>query len=180
MTQILLPPLMLYAACGLVLSLVVHILSFFGIQFGGNTLFFGLHVGIFPLWIPVVLVSRKMMGGAPRKDFWKAALSGCPPWMKYMTYGFFIYAFVNFAIFIVLLQMHPPPRGTTEPPAAVLHGFSGHWMAFYSAGLAILTTAYRRGLSNLQRKCRFGHEIGWSDRFCPTCGAAVDAVPNQD
>jgi hypothetical protein len=49
MTQILLPPLMLYAACGLALSLLVHILSFFGIQFGGNTLFFGLHVGIFPL-----------------------------------------------------------------------------------------------------------------------------------
>ena len=29
------PPLLLYAACGLVLSLVVHILSLFGIAFGG-------------------------------------------------------------------------------------------------------------------------------------------------
>ncbi len=60
MTQILLPPLMLYAACGLVLSLAVHILSFFGVQFGGNALFFGLHVGIFPLWIPVVFIAQKM------------------------------------------------------------------------------------------------------------------------
>ena len=180
MTQILLPPLMLYAACGLALSLLVHVLSFFGIQFGGNTLFFGLHVGIFPLWIPVVLISRKMSGGARRMDMWKIMLSGCPPWMKYMTYGFFIYAFVNFAIFMLLVSTHPPVKGVTEPPAEVLHGFSGHWMAFYSAGLAILTTAYRRGLSNLQRKCPFGHEIGWNDRFCPTCGSAIAPPQEQD
>jgi hypothetical protein len=180
MTQILLLPLMLYAVCGLALSLLVHILSFFGIQFGGNALFFGLHVGIFPLWIPVVLIGQKMMGGTSRRNFWKVALSGCPPWMKYMTYGFFIYAFVNFAIFIFIVSAHPPPKGLTEPPAEALHGFSGHWMAFYSAGLAILTTAYRRGLSNLQRKCPFGHEIGWDDRFCPTCGAAVVASPEQN
>jgi hypothetical protein len=96
MTQILLPPLMLYAACGLVLSLAAHILSFFGIQFGGMPLFIGLHVGIFPLWIPVVFIAQKMMGGAQRKDFWKVALSGCPLWMRYMTYGFFIYAVVKF------------------------------------------------------------------------------------
>jgi hypothetical protein len=178
MTQALLLPLMLYAACGLALSLLVHVLSFFGIQFGGNTLFFGLHIGIFPLWIPVVLIAQKMMGaGTSRKDFWKIALSGCPPWMKYMTYGFFIYAFVNFAIFMLIVSAHPPPKGATQPPAEVLHGFSGHWMAFYSAGLAILTTAYRRGLSNLQRKCPFGHEIGWNDKFCPTCGAAVAPPP---
>jgi hypothetical protein len=134
MTQILLSPLMLYAACGLALSLVVHILSFFGIQFGGNTLFFGLHVGIFPLWIPVVFIAQKMTGGAQRRDFWKVALSGCPPRMKYMTYGFFIYAFVNFAIFIIVVSMHPPAKGGTALPPEVLHGFSGHWMAFYSAG----------------------------------------------
>jgi hypothetical protein len=180
MMQILLPPLMLYAACGLVLSLVVHILSFFGLQFGGYALFVGLHVGIFPLWIPVVFITQKMMGGRrmPRKDVWKAALSGCPAWMRYMTYGFFIYAFVNFAIFMFLTSMHPPVKGGATPPPVMLHGFSGHWMAFYSAGLAILTTAYRRGLSNLQRKCPFGHEAGWSDRFCPTCGSSI--APAQD
>jgi hypothetical protein len=119
MTQILLLPLMLYAGCGLVLSLTVHILSFFGNQFGGNALFMGLHVGIFPLWIPIVLIAQKMSGGARRKDFWKIALSGCPPWMRNMTYGFFIYAIVNFAIFIVLSMMHPQ-RGAYRGSAARL------------------------------------------------------------
>jgi hypothetical protein len=177
MTKILLPPLMLYAACGLVLSLVVHILSLFGVQFGGSTLFLALHIGIFPLWIPVVFIGQKMMAGANRKDFWKIALSGCPPWMRYMTRGFFIYAIVNFVIFFILATMHPPVKQTGGVvPAEVFHGFSGHWMAFYSAGLAILTSAYRRGLSNLQRRCSNDHEIGWSDNFCPTCGVLVDPL----
>jgi hypothetical protein len=173
MTQALLLPLMVYAACGLALSLVVHILSFFGLALGGNWLFTTLHVGIFPLWLPVVLIAQKMTSGTTRRDFWNAAFSGCPPWMKYMTYGFLGYAILNFVIFTFLIPAHPPPRQAGAPPAAVVHGFSGHWMAFYSAGLAIVTTAYRRGLSNLQRRCPFGHEIGWTDRFCPTCGAKV-------
>ena len=175
MTQVLLPPLMVYAACGLVLSLTAHILSFFGIQLGGSSLFFALHIGIFPLWIPVVFISQKMMNRASRKDFWKIALSGCPPWMRYMTYGFFIYAFINFAYFMLLVASHPPANQIgAAVPAEIVHGFSGHWMAFYSAGLAVLTTAYRRGLSNLQPRCPNGHEIGWNDNFCPTCGLAVD------
>jgi hypothetical protein len=178
MTQLLLLPLMVYAACGLVLSLAAHILSLFGVEFG-TTLFFALHVGIFPLWIPVVFLSMKMASGTSRKDFWKAALSGCPPWMRYMTRGFFIYAIVNFAIFFFLTVGHPSARQASGSPSAVeLHGFSGHWMAFYSAGLAILTTAYRRGLSNLQRHCPFGHDVGWSDKFCPTCGASIPADPS--
>ena len=90
-----------------------------------------------------------------------------------MTYGFFAYAVINFVIFMVLDATHPLPRQSGLPPQ-VLHGFSGHWMAFYSAGLAIITTAYRRGLSNLQPRCPNGHEIGWNDNFCPTCGLAVD------
>ena len=179
MTQLLLLPLIVYAACGLVLSMAAHILSLFGVVFG-TSVFVALHVGIFPLWIPVVFLSMKMSGGGMnRKDFWKVALSGCPSWMRYMTYGFFIYAFVNFAIFFVLMSLHPPPKQIVgAPPPVVLHGFSGHWMAFYSAGLAILVTVYRRGLSNLRRRCPFGHDVGWSDRFCPTCGASIPVEPN--
>jgi hypothetical protein len=179
MTQMLLPPLMIYAVCGLALSLVVHVLSFFGATPGGQTLFTALDVGIFPLWLPVVLIARKMSGGAMRRtDFWKMAMSGCPAWMRYMTYGFFIYAIINWAIFALPMMSQPRQSGAELPPQ-VLHGFSGHWMVFYSAGLAIVTTAYRRGLSNLQRSCPFGHSVGWGDRFCPTCGASVAPLPEQ-
>jgi|SRR5215470_5836048 len=173
MLDLLLIPLMLYAACGLVLSLAVHLMTFFGVQPGGEALFFGLHIGIFPLWLPVVLLAQRMSGGSTRlgwRDWW-ALLDGCPHWMKVMTQGFFIYALINFAIFIIMVPAQKHQAG--GPPSMVWHGFSGHWMAFYSAGLAIVTAAYRRGLGNLATKCRNGHTVGLGDRFCPTCGAAI-------
>ena len=173
MLDLLLIPLMLYAACGLVISLAVHLLTFAGIQPGGTQLFTGLHIGIFPLWLVVVLLAQQMSGGMrPGWRGWWALLDGCPRWMKLMTQGFFIYALVNFAIFMVIAPTGKRP--TTGTPSVVWHGFSGHWMAFYSAGLAILTAAYRRGLRNLRPKCPNGHAVALGDRFCPDCGAAID------
>jgi hypothetical protein len=181
MLDLLLLSLMLYAACGLTVSLAVHLLSFAGIQPGGTQLFTGLHVGIFPLWIVVVLLAQRMSGGSTRLGWrgWWALLEGCPRWMKLMTQGFFIYALVNFVIFMILVQ--PQRHSAGGPPSVVWHGFSGHWMAFYSAGLAILTAAYRRGLGNLAPKCPNGHAVGIGDKFCPTCGAAISAsqVPSR-
>ncbi len=194
LTKILLLPLMAYAAAGLVLSLVVHLLAYADIQIGGNGLFVALHVGIFPLWIPVVLLAGRMTGGMRwgwggtwggtggyRRswDFWNAILADSPLWMKYMTFGFLAYAMVNFILFIVLTVFLHPSTGQHggEPPALVWRGFSGHWMAFYSAGLAIVTTAYWRGLSNLQRRCVNGHPVAYDDRFCSICGARLDTAP---
>lgn len=180
MTKILLLPLIAYAAAGLLLSLTVHLLSFVGLQPGGTALFFGLHVGIFPLWLPVVLIAMKMSGGMPRQYYWNPfgswkslnfLFAGSPAWMQYMTLGFMIYALVNFAIFLVLAPTGKASSG--EPPAVVWRGFSGHWMVFYSAGLMVLTTAYRRGLSNLAPKCPNGHPVSLGDKFCSVCGVPL-------
>jgi hypothetical protein len=189
MTNILLLPLIAYAAIGLALSLTAHLLAYAGLRLGGTGLFFGLHIGIFPLWIPVMLLAAKMSGGTiwggmtggRRRswDTWNAVLAGCPAWMKYMTYGFFAYAMVNFVLFMLLtivVHPNPGPHGG-EPPSAVWRGFSGHWMAFYSAGLAVVTSAYRRGLSNLERRCVNGHVVAYGDKFCPTCGTPINATP---
>jgi hypothetical protein len=58
-----------------------------------------LHVGIFVVWIPTVLVGIKSVGNTGRKDYCKLVLRGSPEWMRYMVYGFGSYAMVNFAIF---------------------------------------------------------------------------------
>jgi len=135
--------LTIYAAAGLVLSLSVHLLAFAGQQPGGTGLFFALHAGIFPLWLPVVLIGRKLTSDAPKKDFWKLATAESPAWMKYMVFAFFAYAIVNFVLFI---KDVPTKKGQNPgpPPPAVWRGFSGHWMAFYSAGLVVAASAYRR------------------------------------
>ena len=56
----------------------------------------------------------------------------------------FAYAVANFALFMFYA---PSGQHAGQCSGDVAHGFSGHWMAFYSSELAIgMTTAYRRGL----------------------------------
>jgi hypothetical protein len=59
---------MAYAAAGLALSLAVHLVSYADVRLGGNGLMVALHVGIFPLWIPVVLIAMKMSSGGRSQD----------------------------------------------------------------------------------------------------------------
>jgi hypothetical protein len=56
-------------------------------------------------------------------------LKDSPDWTRYMVYGFFGYAIVNFLFF---MTKAPSGGGGANPPAVVWRGFSGHWMAFYS------------------------------------------------
>jgi len=172
--------LIVYASVGLALSLAVHISSFFVQPPGGNALFTGLHIAIFPLWIPIVLIANLMSSGSlftgrrPSWADWRALLAGAPVWMRMMTYGFFAYALANFAVFFIFMATgHGASNHTGAPPALVWHGFSGHWMAFYSAGLAIATAAYRRGPENLAHKCPNGHAVSPADRYCAQCGRAI-------
>jgi hypothetical protein len=96
------------------------------------------------VWLPAVLVAEKLVGTLNRKDFWKVVLKNSPVWMRSMVYGFFGYALINFLLFIAKA---PASSSGANPPAAVWRGFSGHWMAFYSAALAILCSAARHQAS---------------------------------
>lgn len=157
------------AAAGLVLSLWVHISAVMGRQVAPESYFWMLHVGIFVVWFPAVFVAQQFVGNMNRRDFWKVVLKGSPSWMRYMVYGFFGYAVVNFLLF-----MGPAPKGGggANPPATVWRGFSGHWMAFYSAALAILYSAAASMSSS--RRCEHGHVLSAdSPDFCTRCGQPV-------
>jgi hypothetical protein len=171
MIKILLLPFIFYATCGLMLSAAVHVISLLGLQPIGKKWFMALHIGIFPLWLPVVIMSQRIAKGTSKRDFWKVALSGCPVWMRYATYGLFVYALVNFAIFFLRLP-GKNSRGQ-EPSNPVLQGFSGHWMAFYSAGLAVLVSAYRYTAA-VPRHCVNGHLIKGEPQHCSTCGVRIE------
>ena len=128
-------PLVILAAIGLGVSLWVHIGALGGTRVVPEAYFFILHVGVFIVFIPAILVGQRLVGSTARKDFWKAVLRWAPDWMRCMVYGFFAYAIANFALFMI---QAPPHGGSGNPPAVVWRGFSGHWMAFYSASMAIL------------------------------------------
>jgi hypothetical protein len=160
------------AGAGLILSILSHLAAFLGRQGPLGDHVFWLHIGIFVVWIPTVLVSQRLTSGFNRKDFWKAALRGCPAWMKYAVYGFFAYAFVSFFVFVSASPAKGSGSGAMSP--AVVRGFSGHWMAFYSAAMAVLYSAAHLPASETQgRRCPNGHSVGPYAQFCERCGRPV-------
>jgi hypothetical protein len=123
------------AGVGFILSLWVHIGAVFGAKVAPDYFFVLLHVGIFVVFFPAILVAQRLVGNTRRSDFWKVALRDVPPWLRYVVYASFGYAIFNF----VLFATKTPAGGSgANPPAEVWRGFSGHWMAFYSAAFALL------------------------------------------
>ena len=159
------------AGIGLVSSLAVHVASLAGIPLLGGYAF-ALHAGIFVVWLPTAIVVQRHTGDFKRKDLWKAALRGCPAWMRALTYGFFAYAMMNFAYFLITTG-GAGAKHSGPVDAATLRGFSGHWMAFYSAAMSALYSSTRIPYVDGGRKCMQGHPVGPLAKFCEQCGSPV-------
>jgi len=154
----------LLAAGGLLLSMVVHICALAGIPNPLGKDAWALHIGIFVVWIPAVMSSHSMTRNARPKDAWKVTFGNCPPWMRYLTNSCWAYAIINFLIFAILSDK--------RDESSVFRGFSGHWMAFYSAAMSILySAAYKERLG--PSACPCGHSISPAANFCEECGAQI-------
>src|SRR6266852_3868241 len=161
----LLVPLIGVAGMGLVLSLLVHLTAVAGVPSPLGSAAWGLHIGVFLVGFPAVFVAQSLTRDAKRMDFWRVALRGCPQWMRYMTYGFFGYAFINFALFFAGMFGH------RDDELANLRGFSGHWMAFYSGALALLYSYVHADTT--VRRCINGHPASAWASYCEICGQPV-------
>jgi hypothetical protein len=159
----------LISGLGFLASLVAHIAGYLGISepFGFDP--WPLHVGIFIVWLPAVIVAQRLSKDFPQKDMWKAALRGCPKWMRLGLYGLFAYAFASFAYFFLATMQG---AGGDEDPE-VVRGFSGHWLVFYYAAFAILYSAIQVAGDDPTRRCSNGHLVKPADQFCPQCGDRV-------
>lgn len=163
-------PFMVLAACGLALSIAAHGMALAGVPIPGGKFVWGLHVGIFVVWIPTVLTSMQTTRHAGRKDFWKVALAGCPVWMRRAGYVLFAYAILNFVVFMVTTANQPKQQQTGDAPPSVIRGFSGHWMVFYGAAFAVLFSRIHAPELYRERKCPQGHTASPAARFCSECG----------
>jgi hypothetical protein len=163
-------PFLLLSALGFVLSLVSHIAAVLGRQGPLGESSWLLHVGIFVVWIPTVLISQRITRNANQRDFWKVAFRGAPTWMRYSFYGVGIYAVANFLLFIATDSSHQHTSGAGMPPS-VVRGFSGHWLAFYGAAFVILYSAAH--ITNWNPTCPNGHKISPLANFCEECGARI-------
>ena len=167
----LLPPIMWLAALGFITSACVHIGALLGIQVITQPMLLG--PGIFIVWLPTVLISKRLVKDFKQKDFWKAALRGCPDWMRKGVGILFAYAIINFALFII----NAPNGGHTQihgpQTFAEIRGFTGHFMIFYAVAFASLYSAIQTAKSDPTLRCPSGHPVPPSAKFCEQCGAEI-------
>jgi hypothetical protein len=157
------------AVAGFLASLLVHLFALVGLASPLGLATWLLHIGIFIVWIPTVLIAQRLSRNAKRTDFWKAILRGCPAWVQSGGYIVFAYALVNFVLFTAQLSAYSK---NDVPIAVEYRGFSGHWMCFYYIGAATLYSAIRLGNVS-QRYCPRGHEVSPFANYCDVCGAQV-------
>jgi hypothetical protein len=134
--------LMITALIGFGLSFAVHVAGW--LNLGLPTYVFGLHVGVFIVYLPAGIVSMVQAYRHERRDFWKwnswiLALRRAPRWMQVVTAGIFVYAIVHFLASILLISpgRSPAPLAGIGSPFRI---FSGHWMAFYWTAFALCYT----------------------------------------
>jgi len=156
------------AGFGLLVTFVGHVSLVCGYDLygkGWNALF----VGIFVVWFPTVLSMRKLKYAFRGNNGWKIALTGASPWVRYVVYGTFIYAIVNFGLGML---------GLFEMKGG---GFwrvgSSHAMAFYGAAWGLALAAEGRRSQGIEWKCRQGHDMNPGARFCEECGAPAREPP---
>lgn len=164
-----LPLFQTLAIIGFVLSVLVNVGSVTS-RWTPPSYFWALHVGIFLVFIPAVLVAQKRVGSTNRKDFWKIVLKGAPDWMKYFLYAVFAYAAaIGIPSWIRAAQQSSGPPHSSGVSDWTF--FSVIWMVFYWASFAILYAAIQE--ERLGPRCVKGHPAPPGANFCSQCGQPI-------
>jgi len=153
---------MVLSAIGLFASFVLHITSFYaGPEFGKRETSI-LFPGIFIVWVPTIFLANKLTRDFKQRDFWKAALRGCPASMCKSLW--ILWGYVFFAAFVL-----PFLRGSN--PGASPGGFLIFPAAFYSVSFGVAYSVLHVDRFDEGRHCLNGHRISPLAKFCEECGA---------
>ena len=137
------------ALAGFVLSLAVHVSALLGVDLSAAAPYVWLlHGGVFVVFIPLVIFSRKQLGARPRLSEIRAVF---PRWTIAAGIAVAAYTLVNFVLFMAATEGGSPAihegtyvlqnhghilRELTAAEYAAfktneVRGFSGHWLLFY-------------------------------------------------
>ncbi len=161
--KLLLFPFTIIAGAGFLLSLAAHLLALNGKSLPVGGWIWMLHVGIFAVWLPAILINRRKGQNSLRKEDLGRAMNGAPRWMRGTLLVVFVYALFNFALFMgsTIGQSRGHKKDRSPAPPAVIRGFSGHWMVFYGAAFVTFYSALRR---SKRGQDRLGWDIGRSEQ----------------
>jgi hypothetical protein len=160
-------PFLLLAVAGLAIDVVIHITSLTGSTgvfdlLGKYTL-----LGIFVVWFPAIFAMNRLGREFKQKDVWRAALRGCPKWMRMAMWTVFGYAWVGFFVLPLLYG------GSSTSHANSARLMSGVALMFYSVAACVLYSATQAEKHDQGRRCTNGHRVGPLAKFCEECGAPV-------
>jgi hypothetical protein len=123
--------LALLAGAGLLASMACHLMAWLKITPPLGKAVFMLHVGIFAVWFPLIILGNRMAPKGSRGV--DSLIKELPKWVSTALGGLFAYALCNFAYFLYCTSSYPKHK---VPFWLELRGFSGHWMIFYSVACA--------------------------------------------
>lgn len=160
-------PFLLLAAIGFTVMLVIHVATLFGVMYLFVHSLRFIVPGLFVVWLPTVLITGRLARDFKQKDIWRAALRGCPEWMRKAQWAIFGYAWFGFFALPLIYG------GGMDLPANGARSMSAVLLAFYSIATAVLYSATRAEKFDVDRQCLNGHRIGPLAKYCEECGAPV-------
>jgi len=147
--------------------LVVHVASLFGVAAPFEHVLRYLAPGVFVVFLPTIQVMTRLTRDFKQKDIWRAALRGCPQWMRRAVWVIFGYAWVGFFALPFLYG------GGMDSEANKARMLSGTLLIFYLIPVAVLYSATQVTRFDENRRCLNGHPVSPLAKFCEECGAPV-------
>ena len=160
-------PVMVLSGVGVLLCLTFYLLGLTGIHplpARDMPVLFG---GLFVVWFPTVILMNRLTKDFKQKDLWKAALRGCPAWMRAALWVVIGCVFVVF--FLPILSKRSPGD---SPQTFVLFPIT-----FYAISFCVMYSLINVEKHDSGRRCLNGHAISPLAKFCEECGAP--AAPNS-
>jgi hypothetical protein len=155
-------PVMILSACGVLMCVLL-----FGWSLGANNQIVKMapaivFPGLFLVWLPTVLLMNRLTREFKQKDLWKAALRGCPPWMRTSLW------IVLGAVFFLTFAL---PFLTGSNPGASPSNFILFPVCFYAVSFCVMYSLIHAEKYDTGRRCLNGHRISPLAKFCEECGA---------
>jgi hypothetical protein len=123
--------------------------------------------GLFVVWVPTVLLMNRLTRDFKQRDIWKAALRGCPSWMRMGLWAVVGFAFVFF--FAPFLWGSDPGK---SPASFVVFP-----SIFYSVSFCTMYSLLHADKVDEGNRCLNGHRISPLAKYCEECGAP--AAPKE-
>lgn len=158
--------LLAVASVGFAAQAVVHIAALCGLTAPFQQLEKLLIPALFVVFVPMILLMNRMTRDFRQRDIWKAALRGCPQWMRVTLWTIAGYAWLAALSPLLFGSRNLSPLASARCASAMI-------LAFYAISVGVLYSATQVAKVDVARRCLNGHPVGPAAKYCEECGAPV-------